>query len=528
MSNLEVNRHKSQTVSHVLLGSVLMMLFATVLRVVNNMELPLYVDEAIHIIRGQLVLNGQIFAGVDQNKWLFGPFISVFNPTGPEAPFLARYLNALMGVLTLGIVIRMGRELFNWRVGLVAGLFYAVLPLAVFHERQANVDILMGVFAAATVLIGFRLTKRPSIKLALALGLCLAISRLTKAAMVGYFALPLAAVILFTFYDKAQVNWRNIIPTTKQRMKDKKTRQETLRVGAYAIGGIALSLVIVGVLYNMAEQAGQVTRGSHTIEPSNIATHLFWGRAAPGYMLKEINKFVGVHIPFISPTLIVLVLIAVVQSFKQADQRKIAYLAIPALIFAAIPIIAARPGDGGDRLAARYFYLDGPTTVILAALGVEVLAGWIHRVVKPLQSVKSARVHLGVVAVAFIVPLLMITQLIVQPQRSGLVYPPSSFWRGYEHNPMVQTLRSAHFNTTSAGMQILIADPLPVWLEAHFGPRVATIQNIGEGAAPVDQINNWLAENQIVVVVYTDGCPDLTTAIDVGLHDNFYCFELVQ
>lgn len=505
---------------------VVVLIFATAIRVINNLELPLYVDEAIHIVRSHLVLRGTFFAGVDQNKWLFGPFLALFNPTGPEAPFIARYLNAIMGVLILAVVVKLGLQLHSRRVGVVAGLFYAVLPLAVFHERQANVDILMGLFSTLSVLITLVMIKRPTIWLSLLLGLTLAVSRLTKAAMVGYFALPLAAIIIFVFYRGRLVNWRNIKQHTIDAWNSNANRRRTLMSLGYALGGIVLSLVVVGVIYNMAEVAGQVTRSSHTLELHNVATHLFWGRAAPGYLLKEFRKFIFVHIPFVSPTLLFLVLYAVIGSFWMKDQRQVAFLTIPALIFAFIPVFAARPGAGGDTLAARYFYADGPATAVLAAIGAEYGASWIRERVKLLNTYSLRAVHAAIVIIAFLVPLAMMTRLVISPSESRIVYPTSPFWRGYSHNDMVQTLTNAHFEAPQREFHIIVDGPLPVWLEANLGPRVAQIKAFSEDSE--DEISTWLDNGSIVAVAVSSDCADWNSSFADQTTGTFYCFSLEE
>ncbi len=500
---------------------------AFIIRLVNNMALPLFVDETYHIIRGQLFLDGVYFAGIEKNKWLFGPFIAIFNPTGPEAPFIGRYVNILLGILTLALTVKIGARLADWRTGLLAGAFYMVVPLAAYHEREALVDPLMGVFAAASVWVTLSMVRRPNLRLAVLLSMTLALSRLTKASMVGFFLLPFAGVVLFTLLDDAAVTWRNAISILRTRLKQPLHRQKFMRTLAYTAIGVALSLVIVGVAYQIADQVGgQVSRSRYSLELRNFAFHLIWGRAAPGYLTKEFVKFAQVHLLFLTPSVLILMAAAVLASFTQQDQRVIAFLLIPAVLFAFIPVFAERPVADGSELPARYFYQDAPWSALLAALGVAPLVGWLKR---RLQSsvIHEAVLNRWMIALSLLIPFAFTMTLIVAPRQSPLVYPAQDIWRGYLHEDMIHTLQAAHAAEPEKPMQIYVNGPEPLWLETHFGPRVANIEtgvNLQElsGAA----LDKWLADDYLLVLLLHEGCPNFNEAISPAYRQSFYCFEL--
>jgi hypothetical protein len=94
--------------------AVLIVLLALTLRTTSLARTPLFIDEALHIDRAHSTLEGNIFAGLSVNKWLY-PFVLglVFRPTGPEGPWLARALSALLAAITVSVGIALGRALFR-------------------------------------------------------------------------------------------------------------------------------------------------------------------------------------------------------------------------------------------------------------------------------------------------------------------------------------------------------------------------------------------------------------------------------
>ena len=59
---------------------VLILLLALVLRLMQSMTLPLFLDEGLHIFRAQRGAEGQLFFW-NIRKWLYPAFLSMFRPT---------------------------------------------------------------------------------------------------------------------------------------------------------------------------------------------------------------------------------------------------------------------------------------------------------------------------------------------------------------------------------------------------------------------------------------------------------------
>ncbi len=184
--------------------SVAILLAAALMRMARLNAAPLYLDESTHTWWAQQIVNQQAnwTVGVEHNKVLFPIVFSLLHPVGPESPFLGRIVSVLGGVLSAAACIGMGRLLDEDRTGLLAGLLYALLPMAVFHERQALVDPLMGALTTLSLVFMLWLVKRPNVWTALLLGVTLGAAYLAKIPAEMFFALPFAAALLLAPRDR--------------------------------------------------------------------------------------------------------------------------------------------------------------------------------------------------------------------------------------------------------------------------------------------------------------------------------------
>jgi 4-amino-4-deoxy-L-arabinose transferase-like glycosyltransferase len=66
---------------------------------------------------------------------------------------IARYASALMGALTCAIVFFIGRELYEKRTGILAGLIVALLPLMVAHSQIAALESPLVLFFTLAILL---------------------------------------------------------------------------------------------------------------------------------------------------------------------------------------------------------------------------------------------------------------------------------------------------------------------------------------------------------------------------------------
>lgn len=106
--------------------------------------------------------------------------------------FLAQKL-ALCGVgtLTVGLTGLAAREAAGERAGLIAAALAAVYPLLWIADGSLMSETLYGVFVSLSMLLGVRMWKAPSVRLALALGASIALAALTRGEAIGLLALLL-------------------------------------------------------------------------------------------------------------------------------------------------------------------------------------------------------------------------------------------------------------------------------------------------------------------------------------------------
>ncbi len=160
-----------------IVGVLLIVLLALLVRVVNlEGATPILVgDEGPFGVHARAIADGRapgivIFGpSYFSHPWLFAyflsPFVAVLGPTLTAI----RLLPALFGVLTVLAVIWLGRELFDWRIGMTGGLFLATYPVHVHFSRLALnnvVDPCFVVLAFAALLYGLRKGRRWALILA--------------------------------------------------------------------------------------------------------------------------------------------------------------------------------------------------------------------------------------------------------------------------------------------------------------------------------------------------------------------------
>jgi 4-amino-4-deoxy-L-arabinose transferase-like glycosyltransferase len=181
-----------------LAGGVAILGLAFWLRLAQLYSLPVFVDEAHHLVKAHLFAIGQPrYALLMDGKFLLGAFLALFQPQGPAVLWQGRAAEAVVSLLSCSVCIALGRQLHSSRAGLLAGLLYALLPYAVFHDRQVLADPLMAHFGAVGLFLALQLarTRRRWLiwPLAAALGAAFA-AKLTGIAYL--FPLGLAVLLL--------------------------------------------------------------------------------------------------------------------------------------------------------------------------------------------------------------------------------------------------------------------------------------------------------------------------------------------
>lgn len=208
-------------------------------------RMPLYPDEAFHIEHLRHALNGRLFSAFPFARWLNVVGLVPFQPGALETPWLTRAVSVLLGVLAAVAALWLARRLAGVTAGRLALFVYTVLPFAVFYDRQTMSDTWQAAFGAlALVFIVASVTQRRAwVWPAVAAGVLLALSTLSKFAGLLLWPLPLAAAVMLP----ALVTPR------------------TWRARLWALGPAVVStcvaVAIFGGVYLLARQSGELAGG---------------------------------------------------------------------------------------------------------------------------------------------------------------------------------------------------------------------------------------------------------------------------
>ncbi len=340
--------------------AVIIICVGALLRLHRVMALPMFTDEVLHLARAHnVVMAGDTFDGLEQNKWLYVFTLAQFNPTGPEGPWLARYLTVLFAAVSMAGCITLGRLLDNRLTGAVAGVLYALLPMAVFHERQALVDPMMVAFGTLTLVASLHLAHRPRWWLALPLTLSFAAALLTKPAAAPYLVMPLVALIAFGILKQAPNTWRN-----------PRLAKGVLIAAVSIITAVGLTLAI----YQIAAVAGTTPHDTHTFRYANTGMGRFGLQAFLQRTPRDIGVLLEIGWKYAGPAMLLFAFGAVI--FATTDQHRwqaVLFLLVPAVAFALVPVLASRP-TATDDIATRYLLPNTAAFVVLAAIGLTASA----------------------------------------------------------------------------------------------------------------------------------------------------------
>jgi len=415
-------------------------LMAFLLRTIALLSMPLFLDEGLHIQRAFRVVElGRIFdEGLDQNKWLYPVVVGAFNPGGPESPYVARYVSALFSTLTVASCIALGHLLDSRKTGLAAGILYAVVPFSVFHERQALVDPMMTALAMVSVVILVQLFRKPRIWLAVLLGLCLALAYLTKLAAVPYFGLPLVAALLLNGKDKKV--WNPF---------------------AMSVGSVLGAGVIVTGIYRIAASLDRDTAAGYELSSENVAFN-------STRLAADISSYAEIMLRYVGPVLLVLVVLCIVWVIQGKKVRSILFLAVPALGFAVVPVLAQRPTD---QLVARYIFNTMPAFVTLAALSwIQLLDAW--------RNPRLGQTIGTLMIVGIVVPSMwFFVQLTTDPGHIRLTTSDESQYQGGSPSGFDDKEIAARLlrETDDEQFAYVIVSGSSVQIRAYLGPRRSTV-----------------------------------------------------
>lgn len=463
-----------------LLISVLILTIGFALRTIALLLLPAQWLEAMHLLRVDLVLSGSPFDHpMSMRKWMSVPTLALtFRPGGPEGLWLARVFSALLGILNIAGALALGRMLFqDRRVGLLAGLIYAVLPLAVFHERQALSDPLFVTLVTFVTLLSLVYARQPSLKWAVLLGATLAGAYLAKVATLPYFFLPGLAILLFT------------------------PRKGWVKAIGYYTGSLVLMIALITFAYAFYYQANPSDYGSLTeaiigqiigLSPSGAAPSGGYGSA----LARQFADLVDVTGVYVGWAMLLLSLSGLLIALLSGRQwREAVFIVFPAFIFLT-PIIVSGLSTGNLRepyLPGRYILQHGAPLAALAALTLIVLIQHAWRVTGTVGALASV----ALIGLTIGPAIWFDATLLVNPREAHLTRIDDSEYlsgynSGYGHVEVAEYLMGIREQEDADAVHMLVNGNF-IQVEAYIGngERIGSVDQLRPSSALQQQ---WLTE----------------------------------
>lgn len=179
------------------------------LRAHRPTHLPLFIDEDRHLRRAENIEDLWTLGQNSHGKYLLYVLIAPFNTERSQALWASRVGVALFSLIGLAALYRLTEKFFGQRAAIIAILFYALAPYALFYERMALADGPAGVLAAVTALYSLTFAERPNYKRAAIVGLLVGLTALAKLTMMFIAVLPVLAIFLFN-HNRPAIDSKNI------------------------------------------------------------------------------------------------------------------------------------------------------------------------------------------------------------------------------------------------------------------------------------------------------------------------------
>jgi hypothetical protein len=155
----------------------------SILRLIDLSRVGLNSDEAVYAGQAASLAGNPHFTGlfpvIRAHPLVFQVLISPFYANGtPDVP--GRYISALFGIGTIGLVYLLGRTLYGRRAGAIAALLLAIMPYHIVISRQILLDGPMTFFATAALLCMTVFVRSDNRRWLILAGACVGLAALTK------------------------------------------------------------------------------------------------------------------------------------------------------------------------------------------------------------------------------------------------------------------------------------------------------------------------------------------------------------
>ena len=188
----------TSNLNHYLIISLTLLLYLGT-RLFQLDALPLFLDESIIVEWAIQVREGSPIGFGYHGKYLL-PWVYSLLFTETGAYWSVRFVTLLFLMIGASAIIRLGKKLTSWLVGIVAVIVITFTPMLFFHDRLALTDTILHAMLSLHVLTIFYALDRktPNLRLTGLISLTFIIALLSKSTAVVLIPLPLIAVIFLT------------------------------------------------------------------------------------------------------------------------------------------------------------------------------------------------------------------------------------------------------------------------------------------------------------------------------------------
>ena len=189
---------------------LLLLLVYFVVRLPNLTLLPIFNDEAIYLDWGwrETHIPGMLYYSLYDGKqpllmWIFGVFQDFF----PDPLFAGRLVSVLTGACSLVGIYLIAKMLFAKNVAYLSSLFYIVIPLFVFFDRQALMESAIATVGVFACYCAIKLWTTNAQRFAYALGIVLGVGFWIKSSVLIFLAafVILSGIVFWRSTQKARV-----------------------------------------------------------------------------------------------------------------------------------------------------------------------------------------------------------------------------------------------------------------------------------------------------------------------------------
>jgi 4-amino-4-deoxy-L-arabinose transferase-like glycosyltransferase len=176
-----------------------------VFRLINLTKLPIFNDEAIYLDWGWRETHraGFLYYSLYDAKqpllmWIFGIAESIIS----DPLFAGRFVSVVTGFLTLIGVYKLARYSFKEKVALVSVLFYIVIPIFSFYDRQALMESSIAAVGIWSCFFLLKSLKENSLVFSALSGITLGIGFFIKSSSLVFIFSYVLIIIVYIFFSK--------------------------------------------------------------------------------------------------------------------------------------------------------------------------------------------------------------------------------------------------------------------------------------------------------------------------------------